>query len=96
MKYILPFLLLACSESRLVSTDKDPNTEDDDTDSTIETDTDLPSDPGDCQMETLPPEQLAESDACPSIPEGGFTPVVEWSLVKIKGASPYLLLEILI
>ena len=36
-------------------------------------------------METLPPEQLAESDACPSIPEGGFTPVVEWSLGQNKG-----------
>jgi hypothetical protein len=84
MKYILPFLLLACSESQLLSTEKNID-EEDDTEQDTDSNVDLPDDPGECHIEDIPAEELPDSDACPSVPEGGFTPIIEWSLGNGKG-----------
>jgi hypothetical protein len=78
-------LLLACSsESQLLEKDDFLNDEND-TAVDNETETDIPDDPGACQLEATPAEQLPESDACPAVPEGGFTPIIEWGLGQGKG-----------
>lgn len=85
MKYLIPLLMLACSsESQLLEKDDFLNDEND-TAVDNETETDIPDDPGACQIEATPAEQLPESDACPAVPEGGFTPIIEWGLGQGKG-----------
>ena len=85
MRYLLSLLLLACSsESQLLEKD-DFITDEDDSAADNETETERPDDAGACQIEPLPAEQLPESDVCPPIPEGGFTPIVEWGLGQGKG-----------
>ena len=41
--------------------------------------------PDECSLPETPSEELGIGDSCPTAPEGGFTPVVEWSYGDEKG-----------
>ena len=36
-------------------------------------------------MSSVPAEEVSETDICPVVPEGGFTPIVEWNYGQGKG-----------
>ena len=69
-------VMLACSEHGLNNTDKPVNTEEDT--GSEEVTGNVSTEPQACANETIPAEELPASDVCPIVPEGGFTPIVEW------------------
>jgi hypothetical protein len=77
-------MLLSCSEQHLMPTDKALSANED-SGSIIETDADVPSDPGECSVPSLPREEIGIGDSCPEVPVGGFDPIVEWTFGANKG-----------
>ncbi len=77
-------LLLACSENNLTFTDKNV-LEPEEESPVTETETEVSQDPGDCSVPSIPAEEVGLTDTCPTLPEGGFKPIVEWSYGEGKG-----------
>jgi hypothetical protein len=72
---------LSCSDYKFADV-RDPTPGADDADTGIEDiddDSGTPSTPGECDVPAVPGGFFGFTDACPSAPEGGFTPIVEWT-----------------
>ena len=80
MKILYPIIslggVIACSDHSLNPTDKYV---DEVEDSQGDTTGNVSTEPAECLSESIPPEEIPSGDVCPIVPEGGFTPIVEWS-----------------
>jgi len=86
MSLCVPFLMLACSDYKFRQTE-DPL--DGRGDTGLEAEDTGPGIPEDltCPEISVDPYDAGLTDACPSAPEGGFTPIVEWNALSGKSCK---------
>jgi hypothetical protein len=80
-KMTLLLLGLGCTEFKLYENDGSNDGSDDDSGASSLGD----PIPDTCEIPELPGEELGIGDSCPTEPEGGFTPVVEWTYGEGRG-----------
>ena len=78
---IMFWLFISCTEFKLYEQDEFNNGDDSGTGGSGLGD----PIPEECTLPETPAEEAGIGDACPTAPEGGFTPVVEWSYGAGKG-----------
>ena len=78
---MLFFLMFGCTEFKLYEKD-DPN---DGSNNENGSSSNGNPEPETCELPEQSSEELGIGDSCPTEPEGGFTPIVEWTYGEGKG-----------